>query len=76
MNGSHGRNHKAWIVLVAIVSVSGCTVVQEKGEAYRRAAEDFANPEKLKICYTREGDVTTGVEYRCFGEECELPDCP
>ena len=64
------------IVVFAVVLLAGCTAAQEKARAYRDAAERFANPDKIKICYIREGDVPQGVEYRCFGINCELPACP
>ncbi len=62
-------------ILMLALTVSACTAVQQKGEAYRQAAERFGYPDKLQICYSREGDVLRGVEHRCFGEGCKLPSC-
>lgn len=62
--------------LILITWLAGCTAVQQKGEAYQEAAGRFLYPDKLKICYVREGQVQRGVEYRCFGEGCDLPKCP
>ncbi len=54
----------------------GCAMAQEKGRIYRDVAERFVVPDKVVVCYERDGDVQTGYEARCFGPGCELPDCP
>ena len=63
------------IVLLALMA-AGCTAAQEKAKVYRDAAERFAVPDKIKVCYSREGDTQQGAEYRCFGVGCTLPKCP
>ena len=62
--------------MIVLVGLSGCSTAQMKGEAYERAAAKFAYPEKVRICYTREGETQTGTEHRCFGQDCVLPECP
>ena len=57
-------------------ALAGCTVVKERGEAYADATEAFINPDKIVACYKRDGENRTGFEARCFGEGCQLPECP
>ncbi len=59
-----------------VMSATACTAIEQKGEAYQEAAARFLYPDKIKVCYSREGDDQSGIEYRCFGEGCELPPCP
>ena len=63
-------------LLVLLAVLGGCTAAQVKAERYQEAFENFANPTNLKICYVRQDGVIRGVEYRCFGAGCKLPDCP
>lgn len=62
------------LVALALLSI-GCETVQEKGRIYRDVGERFAVPDKVVVCYGRDGDVQTGYEARCFGPGCELPEC-
>ena len=58
-----------------VLVLAGCTAAQDKARIYRDAAERFAVPDKVRICYDREGDVQRGTEHRCFGQGCDLPSC-
>jgi len=64
------------ILLSEIIAMAGCTQVDRKLDAYRDASGRFLHPDKLRICYTREGDKQQGIESRCFGDGCTLPECP
>jgi len=67
---------KISIAIFTMAALTGCTAAQIKAERYQEAFENFANPTNIKICYQRKNGNMSGVEYRCFGEGCELPDCP
>ncbi len=68
--------NKLLIPALAFVFFIGCTAAQEKGRIYRDAAEKFTVPDKVRVCYDREGDTQRGYETRCFGAGCKLPACP
>lgn len=61
------------LVALVISCATGCTVVQEKGARYVDIAEKFWNADNVRVEYKREGDVTSGLECRCFGEACKQP---
>ena len=67
---------KTVIVTILGIMIAGCTVVEQKFEDYQDVAAKFSRPDKIKVCYQREDDTRTGFEVRCFGENCELPECP
>ncbi len=58
------------------IAVAGCTVIEQKAEDYQEVAAKFSRPDKIRVCYTREEETRQGFETRCFGNDCELPECP
>ena len=81
----NAQARSAWIVqaltypmvtgMIVAVGLTGCATAQEKGRIYRDVAEKFAVPERVVVCYGRDGDVQSGFEARCFGPGCKLPSC-
>lgn len=67
---------KIVIAIIIGIAVAGCTTVKQKYEAYEEVASGFTYPDKVVACYKREGDAKRGFEARCFGQECEVPECP
>lgn len=68
---------RTWIAILCITIGAGCTVVQEKRERYEEVSRELANPDNVQGCYRRKGDKFKYVmEYRCSGEDCEIPECP
>lgn len=68
--------HMKIVLPFALLALSGCTTLEQRAGDYQEAVGLFTRPDKVKVCYSRDGEDRHGFEARCFGSECELPDCP
>ena len=63
------------ILLGITLLTAGCTVIEEKKEDYEAAVSCYGRPDKVVICWSRDGEERKGFEARCCGKDCSVPQC-